>query len=45
MKNIFKPFLILAFSVAISEELKLGSDIPMGDVKMVDISGKKVSLN
>ena len=45
MKNIFKPFIILAFSVAISEELKLGSDIPMGDVKMVDISGKKVSLN
>ena len=45
MKNIFKPFLILAFSVAISEELKLGSDIPMGDVKMVDVSGKKVSLN
>ena len=45
MKNIFKPFLILAFSVAFSEELKLGSDIPMGDVKMVDISGKKVSLN
>ena len=45
MKNIFKTFLILAFSVAFSEELKLGSDIPMGDVKMVDISGKKVSLN
>ena len=33
------------FSFSFAEDLALGSDIPLADVKMVDISGKKVSLN
>ena len=32
-------------SLAFAGELSLGSSIPLGDVKMVDISGKTVSLN
>ena len=32
-------------SLAWAGELSLGSSIPLGDVKMVDISGKTVSLN
>lgn len=43
IKNIFSLLLLLSFSY--SEELSLGSDIPMNDVKMIDISGKEVSLS
>ena len=32
-------------SLAFAEDLALGSNIPLADVKMLDISGKKVSLN
>ena len=32
-------------SLALAEDLALGSNIPLADVKMLDISGKKVSLN
>lgn len=37
--------LVLLFSFGFASELALGSSIPLGDVKMTDISGKVVSLN
>ena len=36
---------LMLMTAAVAGELELGSDIPMADVKMVDVSGKKVSLN
>ncbi len=36
---------LMLVTAAVAGELELGSDIPMADVKMVDVSGKKVSLN
>ncbi|MGY8780177.1 MAG: redoxin domain-containing protein [Fidelibacterota bacterium] len=38
-------FLALFMSFTFAEELELGSSIPLGDVKMKDISGKSISLN
>jgi|TARA_B100000035_G_C20905230_1_gene511337 hypothetical protein len=37
------PILLLGFAVA--GELEIGSGIPMGNVKMTDVSGREVSLN
>ncbi|MEA1882401.1 MAG: thioredoxin family protein [Candidatus Marinimicrobia bacterium] len=37
--------LALLLSFAFAGELELGASIPLGDVKMTDISGKTVSLN
>ena len=37
--------LSLSLSISFAEDLLLGSDIPLSDVKMKDISGKTVSLN
>ena len=47
MKKIVNIFtsLFMICSLAWAGELSLGSSIPLGDVKMVDISGKIVSLN
>ena len=47
MKQLLKKISILTilFSFTIAGELELGSSIPLGDVKMTDISGKIVSLN
>ena len=36
---------LMLMTAAVAGELEIGSDIPMADVKMVDVSGKKVSLN
>ena len=36
---------LMLVTAAVAGELEIGSDIPMADVKMVDVSGKKVSLN
>ena len=47
MKQLLKKISILTilFSFTFAGELELGSSIPLGDVKMTDISGKIVSLN
>ena len=47
MLRIIKNIVILSslLSFIFAEDLALGSSIPLPDVKMVDISGKKVSLN
>ena len=47
MLRLIKNILIFSslFSFILAEDLALGSSIPLPDVKMVDISGKKVSLN
>ncbi len=47
MKRLIKnlSILTLLFSFTFAGELALGSSIPLGDVKMTDISGKTVSLN
>ncbi|MDP6340172.1 MAG: thioredoxin family protein [Candidatus Marinimicrobia bacterium] len=47
MKHLLKnlSFLALLFSFTLAGELSLGASIPLGDVKMTDISGKVVSLN
>ncbi|MBH30933.1 MAG: thioredoxin family protein [Candidatus Marinimicrobia bacterium] len=37
------PLLLVASAVA--GELEIGADLPLADVKMADVSGKKVSLN
>ncbi|MFQ6616507.1 MAG: thioredoxin family protein [Fidelibacterota bacterium] len=34
----------VSFSLILGAELDLGSDIPMGDVEMMDVSGERVSL-
>ena len=44
MIKLFKILFMLC-SFVFAGELSLGSSIPLGDVKMVDISGKTVSLN
>lgn len=50
MKKIFGGLAIialagsLAFTVAISDPIKIGSDLPKAEVKMQDISGKMVSI-
>ncbi len=36
--------LLMAVS-AVAGELEIGADLPLADVKMADVSGKKVSLN
>ncbi len=36
---------ILIFSFLIGGELELGSEIPLADIKMLDISGQELSLN
>ena len=47
MKKAMSIFAVLSllFSFSLAGELSLGASIPLGDVKMVDISGKKISLN
>ena len=47
MLRLIKSIVILSslLSFVFAEDLALGSSIPLPDVKMVDISGKKVSLN
>ena len=47
MKKVMSIFAVLSllFSFSLAGELSLGASIPLGDVKMVDISGKKISLN
>lgn len=47
MLRLIKNIVILStlFSFAFADDLALGSKIPLPDVKMEDISGKKVSLN
>ena len=46
IRSIKSLIIILSlFSFSVAEDLALGSGIPLGDIKMVDISGKKVSLN
>lgn len=41
----FLTFLTLLLSFTLAGEIGLGDVIPMGDIKMTDISGKTVSLN
>jgi thioredoxin-related protein len=48
--NLFAAFAVVfvmaaAFKVADYTELEIGKPIPSADIKMIDISGKKVSLN
>ena len=46
MKKIINKLSITFFLSAIfAGELKLGSTIPLADIKMMDISGKMISLN
>ena len=46
MKKILNKLSItLLLSTIFAGELELGSSIPMADIKMIDITGKKVSLN
>ena len=47
MKKVMSIFAVftLLFSFSLAGELSLGASIPLSDVKMVDISGKKISLN
>ena len=47
MIRLIKNIVIISsfLSLTFAEDLALGSDIPLADVKMLDISGKKVSLN
>ncbi|MBC8346236.1 MAG: redoxin domain-containing protein [Candidatus Marinimicrobia bacterium] len=47
MKQAIKYFFIfiLGLPFSFASELEIGASMPMGDVKMTDISGKKVSLN
>ena len=47
MKKVMSIFAVLSLllSFSLAGELSLGASIPLGDVKMVDISGKKISLN
>ena len=47
MKKVMSIFAVfpLLFSFLLAGELSLGASIPLSDVKMVDISGKKISLN
>ena len=47
MKNFIKSIIALSIflSFSLAEELKIGSEIPLANIKMMDITGKKVSLN
>ena len=47
MKKVMSIFTVLSllFSFSLAGELSLGASIPLSDVIMVDISGKKISLN
>ena len=47
MKKVMSIFAVfpLLFSFLLAGELSLGASIPLSDVKMVDISGKIISLN
>jgi len=47
MNKLIKSILTLSIFVSFSlaEELKIGSEIPLANIKMMDITGKKVSLN
>jgi thioredoxin-related protein len=48
MKKLLLPFSLLAFALFSFKpitELPIGADMPKGEVKMKDISGKDVSLN
>ena len=48
MKKLLLPFSLLAFifySFMPLTELPIGADMPKGEIKMKDISGKEVSLN
>ncbi len=45
MKKLLFPVLLLgAFVGTQAQSLSIGSDLPMGDVKMKDISGKEISI-
>ena len=45
MKKFISIILIGCLTILSAKELALGSILPMGDIKMADISGKDVSLN
>ena len=45
MKNIVKVILLASISFLFAKELDLGSTLPLGNIKMTDISGKDISLN
>lgn len=45
MKKFFLSFLLMGAILGVdAQSLAVGSDLPMGDVKMKDISGKEVSI-
>ncbi len=45
MKKLFLSLLLFASAAAVTaQSLGLGSELPMGDIKMKDISGKEVSI-
>ncbi len=45
MKKFISLILIGCLTILSAKELDLGSILPLGDIKMADISGKNVSLN
>ena len=45
MKKLLSLILIGCLTILSAKELDLGSILPLGDIKMADISGKDVSLN
>ena len=45
MKKFISIILIGCLTILSAKELDLGSILPMGDIKMADISGKDISLN
>ena len=45
MKKFISLILIGCLTILSAKELDLGSKLPLGDIKMADISGKDVSLN
>ena len=45
MKKFISLILIGCLTILTAKELDLGSILPLGDIKMADISGKDVSLN
>jgi len=45
MKKFISLILIGCLTILSAKELDLGSILPLGDIKMADISGKDVSLN
>ena len=45
MKKFISLILIGCLTILSAKELDLGSKLPLGDIKMADISGKDISLN